>query len=97
LANRAGVERADPLIRYVIDDEFGSVSHKEKSFADRLMFWRGNGAAPATPQAGLTKEEATSVDPIDPAAEEARVKALTGGQTVVISRSRSPLSKLPGL
>jgi hypothetical protein len=96
LVSKAGVDKADPLIRYVIDDEFGGVAHKDKSFADRLMFWRGGGKD-AAPQAGLTKEEATTADPIDPAAEEAKVKALTGGQTVVISRSRSPLSKLPGL
>jgi hypothetical protein len=96
LVGRAGVDKADPLIRYVIDDEFGAVSHKDKSFADKLMFWRGGkDAAPTSP--GLTKEEATSVDPVDAAAEEAKVKALTGGNTVIISRSRSPLSKLPGL
>jgi hypothetical protein len=95
LVGRAGVDKADPLIRYVIDDEFGGVAHKDKSFADRLMFWRKGETAPTSP--GLTKEEASAVDPVDAAAEEAKVKALTGGQTVIISRSRSPLSKLPGL
>ena len=96
LVGRAGVDKADPLIRYVIDDEFGGVSHKDKSFADKLMFWRKGEAAPAA--AGVApKGESTDVAPIDAAAEEAKVNALTGGQTVIISRSRSPLSKLPGL
>src|SRR5881394_777164 len=38
LVSRAGVDHADPLIRYVVDDEFGDVSHKDKSFADFVMF-----------------------------------------------------------
>src|SRR5579871_5204880 len=36
---KAGADKADPLIRYVVDDEFGDVAHKDKSFADRVMFW----------------------------------------------------------
>src|SRR5665213_1951635 len=40
LVSKAGAEKADPLIRYVVDDEFGDVAHKEKSFADKVMFWR---------------------------------------------------------
>src|SRR5476651_1905228 len=35
LASKAGGDKADPLIRYVVDDEFGGVAHKDKSFADR--------------------------------------------------------------
>ena len=52
---------------------------------------------PSAFRAGIVGIAFSTADPIDPAAEEAKVKALTGGQTVVISRSRSPLSKLPGL
>src|ERR1700750_2521394 len=40
LVTKAGADKADPLIRYVVDDEFGGVAHKEKNFADRVMFWR---------------------------------------------------------
>src|SRR5580693_3554282 len=40
LVAKAGADKADPLIRYVIDDEFGAVAHKDRSFADRVMFWR---------------------------------------------------------
>ena len=35
--------------------------------------------------------------PIDPAAEEAKVKALTGSSDVVIARGKSGGIKLPGL
>jgi hypothetical protein len=91
LVAKAGADRADPLIRYVVDDEFGDVAHKEKNFADRVMFWKSDKSAPgvqATDDSGA---------PIDPAAEEAKVKELTGGGTVVIQREKSPRIKLPGL
>jgi hypothetical protein len=90
LVGKAGAEKADPLIRYVVDDEFGDLAHKEKSFADRVMFWRDG--APAQP--GAIDNNAA---PVDPAAEAERVKALTGGQQVVIQRQRAPRLKLPGL
>lgn len=90
LVARAGSDRADPLIRYVVDDEFGDLAHKEKSFADRVMFWRKD--APAQP--GAVDNTST---PIDTAAEEEKIKALTGGQDVVIQRKSGPRLKLPGL
>ena len=40
LVTKAGADKADPLIRYVVDDEFGAVAHKDKGFADWVMFWR---------------------------------------------------------
>jgi hypothetical protein len=90
LVAKAGVERADPLIRYVVDDEFGDIAHKEKSFADRVLFWRKD--AP-----GVTNTGAQQSAPVDPAAEQARVANLTGGQAVVIQRQRPARFKLPGL
>jgi hypothetical protein len=90
LVTRAGAEKADPLIRYVVDDEFGDLAHKEKSFADKVLFWRDG--APAQP--GAVDNNAA---PVDPAAEQAKVKDLTGGQQVVIQRQRAPRLKLPGL
>lgn len=94
LANKAGAEKADPLIRYVVDDEFGDVAHKDKSFADRVMFWRKDSTpAPANPQAKGDNVPA----PVDAAAEEERVKALTGGAPIVIQREQSTRIKLPGL
>jgi hypothetical protein len=97
LAQKAGADKADPLIRYVVDDEFGSIAHKEPSFADRVIFWRKHkpdtqGQAYTAAQAG-----ADSPAPIDPKIEADRVQKLTGGQEVVIAREPDKHLKLPGL
>jgi len=92
LVSRAGADHADPLIRYVVDDEFGNVAHKEKSFSDRVMFWRKD--KPATPGvAGKSDAQA----PIDPAIEASRIAKLTGNKAVVIERKPESKIKLPGL
>ena len=94
LAAKAGADKADPLIRYVVDDETGDLAHKDKSFADKVMFWKpGDPATPATNAAAADNVTA----PVDPAAEEAKVKGLTGGAPVVISREKQTRIKLPGL
>lgn len=95
LIAKAGVEAADPLIRFVVDDEFGDIAHKEKSFADRVLFWRKDG-----PQAGVATAANTggnTAAPVDAAAEARRIAALTGGRPVVIQRQRASRFKLPGL
>ncbi len=88
LVDKAGAEHADPLIRYVIDDQFGAIAHKDKSFADRVMFWR---------KGDPEVVKATNPDtpsPVDPA----KVKALTGGKAVIIARAPEKTHfKLPGL
>jgi len=92
LVAKAGADKADPLIRYVVDDEFGDVAHKEKGFADKVMFWRGDKSA--------TKAAAVGADtaaPIDAAAEADRIAKLTGGKTVIIAREGERKLKLPGL
>ena len=94
LVARAGADKADPLIRYVVDDEFGDLAHKEKTFADRVMFWRKD--APATTAVASSDGAAPPVL-VDAAAEEARLKAITGGRTVIISREKASWVKLPGL
>jgi hypothetical protein len=94
LVARAGAEKADPLIRYVVDDEFGDLAHKDKSFADRVMFWRKD--AP-TGQAVASSDGSAPPVVVDAAAEEARLRAITGGKTVIISREKSSWVKLPGL
>jgi hypothetical protein len=93
LVAKAGAEKADPLIRYVVDDEFGDVAHKEKSFADRVMFWRADKAATPAPVAAGSETAA----PIDAAAESERISKLTGGKTVIIAREGERKLKLPGL
>jgi hypothetical protein len=88
---RAGAANADPLVRYVVDDEFGDVAHKEKDFADTVMFWRKD-----RPVQTVVADPAAA--PIaDAAAEEARLKALTGGKAVIIQREKTGWMKLPGL
>jgi len=93
LVNRAGGQKADPLIRYVMDDQFGEIAHKDKSFADTVMFWKKGDPAPA-PVASVGSEAAA----LDPVAEQKKVKSLTGGQTIIIARAPEKKGfKLPGL
>jgi hypothetical protein len=91
LVAKAGADKADPLIRYVVDDEFGDVAHKDKSFADKVMFWRSD-KAPAAANTG-----SDTAAPVDAATEQARIDTLTGGKPVVISRGGGGKIKLPGL
>jgi hypothetical protein len=90
---KAGGEKADPLVRYVVDDEFGSLAHKDKSFADWVMFWRHGQRAEPT-DAAIAADAST---PIDPAVETRRIQSLTGGRNVIIAREGSGKIKLPGL
>lgn len=87
LVAKAGAEKSDPLIRYVVDDEFGDVAHKDKTFADRVMFWRGDKPA----------AEQTTPAPVDAAAEQQRIAGLVGDKPVVIQRNQDTRFKLPGL
>jgi hypothetical protein len=91
LVAKAGATNADPLVRYVVDDEFGDVAHKEKSFADTVMFWRKD----KPQQVAVADPSAAPV--ADAATEEARLKTITGGKAVVIQREKSGWVKLPGL
>ena len=95
LVTAAGADRADPLARYVVDDEFGDLAHKEQSFADRVLFWRRDDAATQAPTQTQTAQEAVT---IDAATEAARLQALTGAQqSIVIQPRRDGGFKLPGL
>lgn len=87
LANRAGAERADPLIRYVVDDEFGDVAHKDQAYAEQVLASTG-AATPAAPAAG---DGAAALNPAP-----ATPNPLTGGLTVTITRGSGGV-KLPGL
>ncbi|WP_421933291.1 DUF3035 domain-containing protein [Phenylobacterium sp.] len=93
LVAKAGADKADPLIRYVVDDEGGDLAHKEKSFADKVMFWKDN-KANAAAAAGAGDNVAA---PIDPAAEAAKIREVTGDKPVIIAREKSSRIKLPGL
>jgi hypothetical protein len=91
LVTRAGGDKADPLIRYVVDDEFGGLAHKDKSFADWVMFW--NRSKPAV----APSTDANTATPVDAATEAQRIANLTGNKPVVIARNPGGKIKLPGL
>ncbi len=99
LASKAGADNADPLIRYVVDDVFGSIAHKYTGFANWVMFWR-RGKPPVQPAVQTAAASgADTPTPIDPAIEAARIQKLTGGKVIVIARQPQGRSyvKLPGL
>ena len=94
LVAAAGGDRADPLARYVVDDEFGGLAHKEESWANRILFWR---RGDANSQSATTTQTANGPLVIDPASEAARLEALTGRRGIVIQPRQSRGIKLPGL
>lgn len=96
LVARAGGDKADPLVRYVVDDEFGDIAHKDTGFANRVLFWRKDKASSPDQQAVAADQTPA---PIDPAVEARQIKRLTGNQTVVIQRDKRKTTfiKLPGL
>jgi hypothetical protein len=94
LVAKAGADKADPLVRYVVDDEFGDLAHKDKSFADKVMFWKKD-KIEATPLAN--SPAASTPAPIDPTIEAQRIKKLTDGKAIIISRDYNGHTKLPGL
>ena len=95
LVVQAGADRADPLARYVVDDEFGDLAHKEESWANRIMFWRKDDAATQAPTVSQTADGART---IDANSEHARMQALTGGREgITIAPRRDSRFKLPGL
>jgi hypothetical protein len=93
LVAKAGADKADPLIRYVVDDQFGAIAHKDKSFADFVIFWKHGQPAPEPVMA----EAAETPVAVDPATEEKRITGLTGDKTIVIAREGPKKIKLPGL
>jgi hypothetical protein len=98
LVAKAGGDKADPLIRFVVDDEFGHIAHKDKGFADFVMFWRKDKPDTQTRAAMAQEAGAADSNPIDPAVEADRVKRLTDNRPVVIEREKTGgRIKLPGL
>lgn len=96
LVARAGGDKADPLARFVVDDENGEIAHKDKSFADMVMFWKAKDASAATDAAAAGK--VSDASPLDAAAEAEKIKAATGAKTVIIRRQPETFGiKLPGL
>lgn len=92
---QAGADKADPLARYVVDDEFGDLAYKDSSFADKVLFWR-KPEAPTAP-ANTNAQLAAEATPVDAEAEKARLTALTGDQPIIIAQKKDQKFKLPGL
>jgi hypothetical protein len=91
LAARAGAADANPDVRALIDGETAALVRKDRSFADRILFWReGEGETEALV---ITERPA----PIDPEEERRRIESVTGGGEVEIERRRATGRKLPGL
>jgi len=91
----AGTEAIDSRVRYMVDDEFGNLAHKETSWADRVMFWRRDDAATQGETRITTSDGAVT---IDATTEYERMQQLTGGQNAIVIQSRRPGAfKLPGL
>jgi len=91
LAARAGAADANPDVRALIDGETAALVRKDRSFADRILFWRDGGEDAEV----LIITEPPS--PIDPEEERARIESVTGGGEVEIERRRNVRPKLPGL
>ena len=96
LASKAGGDKADPLVRYVVDDEFGDLAHKEPSFADKVLFWKKDKAAAAAAKTAKDSGAETAAA-IDPQIEANRLKSLIGDKKVIIQREQTSGVKLPGL
>lgn len=98
LAERVGVgtPAVDGRVRYLVDDEFGNLAHKDESWADRVMFWRRDDASTQAATTVATGEGAITVDA---ASEAERVRALTGGEAAIVITPRRAGGgfKLPGL
>ena len=96
LVGKAGGDKADPLIRYVVDDEFGDLAHKEPSFSDRVLFWKKDKTVDKAAQTAKASGAETEA-PIDPKVEAARIENLIGKKQVIIQREETGGVKLPGL
>ena len=87
-AARAGAADANPDVRALIDGETAAIVRKERSFADRVLFWRDG---------DTTVVQRGEASPIDPEEERQRIETVTGGGEVEIVRRRNVRPKLPGL
>ncbi|MFT4075899.1 MAG: DUF3035 domain-containing protein [Asticcacaulis sp.] len=98
LVAKVGGDKADPLARYVVDDEFGDLAYKEPTFADKVLFWKKPPVASDDAKAAAANAAiGDTPTPVDAASEEARLKALVGDQQIIITQKPIKKSKLPGL
>lgn len=86
---KAGAATATPAVRALLDLEAAGLIRKEKTFANRILFWRGGADIVDGENPGQV------VDAEEAARRQASVNAATGGDQVVMRRNVGP--KLPGL
>jgi hypothetical protein len=81
----------EPNVRDTVDLEGGDLAKKPKSFSDRILFFKGDGAPEAAKGSPLDSQ--TEADRL---AEAEAAKNVTGGKAVVIEPKKQGI-KLPGL
>ena len=91
LVAQAGGLSTDNSVRVELDREVSGITYKQRSFADRILFWRDGEYAPPP------DVDATPLDPEHEAERQERIQNVTGGGNVEIERDRRLLPKLPGL
>jgi hypothetical protein len=94
LVSKAGVDKADPLIRFVVDDENGDLAHKDEGFSQKVMFWK-KGDKTAAPTA--VRDRRHRRRPGRRRHRRGPPQGLTGNGTIVITREKESKIKLPGL
>jgi Protein of unknown function (DUF3035) len=90
LIEKMGAQNADPRIREVIDEESGSISHKDEGFANKILKFGKKDTQIANPVAAEAEAEALRQ-------ELKIINNATGGQEVTIQQNKPRGVKLPGL
>jgi hypothetical protein len=93
LLRQAGVANADPKIRAVVTEEQSVSPEGEKTFVDKLLFWKKSGAPnevldPAK-EADRIKQAQTAGQPVAPDAPGASAQAETPAPTIERRKSTS--------
>lgn len=86
LVAQAGGLSTDNSVRVELDREVSGITYKQRSFADRILFWRGGASG-----------DTTALDSEEEAERLEKITEATGGGEVEIERRRGVVSKLPGL
>ncbi len=86
LVAKAGGDRVDPSVRFVVDDENGDLTYKTPDFANRVINFRPDDER--TPLNAMSEAERL---------RQQAITSATGGQPVIIRREEPGSFKLPGL
>ncbi len=92
LLRQAGVANADPKIRAVVTEEQSVSPEGEKTFVDKLLFWRNNSPSEVidpSKEADRIKQAQTAGQPVAPDAPNAAAQAETPAPTIERKKSTS--------